>query len=127
MYIDEGAGAPLDAIGKSMDAFTQSAAAGQFAVNQSGGDALLAAIAKMTDWIDTRIGQLRLLDQEPQLGSSNAATAMKPYMQQVASDEQGFLTQLTAFRESLVKADEGIRTAMANYRETDENNASQLA
>ncbi|PWW62118.1 hypothetical protein [Actinokineospora spheciospongiae] len=127
MYIDEGAGAPLDAIGKSMDAFTQSAAAGQFAVNQSGGDALLAAIAKMTDWIDTRIGQLRLLDQEPQLGSSNAATAMKPYMQQVASDEQGFLTQLTAFRESLLKADEGIRTAMANYRETDENNASQLA
>lgn len=127
MYIDEGAGAPLDAIGKSMDAFTQSAAAGQFAVNQSGGDALLAAIAKMTDWIDTRIGQLRLLDQEPQLGSSNAATTMKPYMQQVASDEQGFLTQLAAFRESLVKADEGIRTAMANYRETDENNASKLA
>ncbi|EWC61775.1 hypothetical protein UO65_2962 [Actinokineospora spheciospongiae] len=127
MYIDEGAGAPLDAIGKSMDAFTQSAAAGQFAVNQSGGDALLAAIAKMTDWIDSKMGALGILDQEPQLGSSNAAEVIKPYSRNVASDEQGFLTQLRAFRESLTKADEAIRTAMNNYRATDEANASKLA
>ena len=125
MYIDEGASAPLDAIGKAMGDFAGSAAAGQFAVNQSGGDALLAAIKKMSDWVRTEQARLNVLAQEPQLGSSNSAQVMKPYVQQVASDGQGFLTQLTAFSDSLVKAEEGIRQAMANYQDTDELNQAK--
>jgi hypothetical protein len=126
MYIDEGAAAPLEAIGSSMDAFAQSAAEGQFAVNEHGGNALLAAIAKMVDWIDSQQGRLHILDQEPALGSSNNAKILKPYMRQVAVDAQGFLTQLKAFRAALTTADVAIRQAMANYRETDENIASKL-
>jgi hypothetical protein len=52
---------------------------------------------------------------------------VKPSVQQVASDQQGFLTQLTKFRESLVKAEEGIKKAMANYQDVDASNASKLA
>ena len=125
MYIDEGPSAPLDAIGKSMDNFAGSAAAGQFAVNQSGGDALLAAIKEMADWVNRERSRLVVLQQQPMLGSSNSAEVMKPYVQQVASDQQGFLTQLTAFANSLVKAEEGIRQAMSNYQNTDAANESK--
>lgn len=127
MYIDEGAGAPLDAIGKSIDAFAGAAATGQFAVNRTGGDALLAAIKKMRDWINERQGYLRALEQEPMLGSSNAAQVMKPFVQQVATDERGFLTQLLAFNETLRQAEDAIKQAMENYREADEASASKLA
>jgi len=127
MYIDEGAGAPLDAIGKSIDAFAGAAAAGQFAVNRTGGDALLAAIKKMRDWINERQGYLRILEQEPMLGSSNAAQVMKPFVQQVATDERGFLTQLVAFNETLRQAEDAIKQAMENYREADEASAGKLA
>ena len=112
MYIDEGASAPFDAIGKSTENFLGAAANGQFAVNEHGGRALLEAIRKMADWVDSRYGELRHLEQQPQLGSSNTAAVMKPYVQQVAADDLGFLTQLMAFRESLGKAEEGIKKAM---------------
>ena len=127
MYIDEGSGAALAPIGKSMADFASSAAAGQFAVNQSGGDALLQAITTMMTWVDERAADLYLLEQEPMLGSSHGAEAMKPYVLNVATDKQGFITQLVQFRQSLAKAEEGIRTAMANYQQTDQNNATRLA
>ncbi|GAA3021435.1 hypothetical protein [Actinokineospora globicatena] len=123
MYIDEGPGAPLSAIGRAMNDFAGNAASGRFAVNERGGEALLAAIRNMAAWVDSQSNRLRALAQTPQLGTSNNAQVMKPYMQQVAVDDQGFLTQLTSFRESLVKAEEGIKQAMANYRQTDDENA----
>jgi hypothetical protein len=60
------------------------------------------------------------------LGSSNAALAMKPYMAQVATDGQGFLTMLMKFRESLNKAEQGIKDAMKNYHATDQGGAARL-
>ncbi|WP_424184312.1 hypothetical protein ACOBQX_20655 [Actinokineospora sp. G85] len=127
MYIDEGDFTSLGAIGASMDAFAASAAAGQFAVNQQGGDALLAAIRELAAWIDGQRFSLRSLEQEPQLGSSNAAKVMKPYVLQVAIDHQGFLTQLFALYDSLVKAEQAIMKAMENYRQVDEDSANNLA
>ncbi|MBM7770689.1 hypothetical protein JOD54_000893 [Actinokineospora baliensis] len=123
MYIDEGPSAPLSAIGRAMNDFAGGAASGRFAVNERGGEALLSAIRNMATWVDSQRGRLRALEQEPLLGSSNNAQAMKPFMQKVAVDNQGFLTQLVHFRESLVKAEEGIKQAMANYRQTDESEA----
>lgn len=127
MYIDEGNNASLEQIGASMDALVGAAAAGQFAVNQHGGDALLAAIRKMLDWLEKQQNLRLVLDQEPMLGSSNAATVMKPYVHQVATDHQGFLTQLTALQETLIKAEAAIKVAMSNYRHVDEDTARQLA
>ncbi|SES26201.1 hypothetical protein [Actinokineospora terrae] len=125
MYIDEGPGAPLSAIGRAMDDFAGNAASGRFSVNERGGEALLTAIRNMAEWVDGQQFGFDLLLQSPKLGSSNNAEVMKPFLQQVAGDERGFVTQLKQFRESLVKAEEGIKQAMANYRATDDSNATK--
>lgn len=123
MFIADGGGgaAPssFDAIGKSMDMFAGAAASGGFAINETGGKALLQAIQGMKDWVDRNRGDLQTLAEQPKLGGSSAAVAMKPYMASVASDGQGFLTMLMKFRESLDKAEQGINDAMRNYYATD--------
>jgi hypothetical protein len=40
---------------------------------------------------------------------------MKPYMQKVQTDDQGFFTRLKEFRNSLVDAEAAIVAAMKNY------------
>ncbi|SMD23789.1 hypothetical protein [Kibdelosporangium aridum] len=112
-------GKNIGSIGASMGAFASAAAAGGFEVNETGGKALLKAIEKMQDWVNGQVLDLRQLAQQLPLGQSNGAKVMKPYLQQVASDSQGFLTQLTQFNDSLAKAAEGINTAMAKYKETE--------
>lgn len=127
MYIDDAGGASIGStIGKSMSDFASGAASGAFAVNEQGGEALLAAIRDMAGWVDSQGMHLFRLEQEPLLGNSNGAKVMAPHLQQVATDNAGFITQLNAFRESLVKAEEGIKKAMENYRQTDELNSSKL-
>ncbi|EWC60052.1 hypothetical protein UO65_4618 [Actinokineospora spheciospongiae] len=116
--------ASMQAIGASMNAFAGAAAAGQFAVNEHGGKAILDAIKKMADWIEGQEFDLAQLEQEPLLGSSNAAQVMKPFMVQVATDANGFITQLMAFKDTLRQADQAIRLAMENYREVDQEVAS---
>ncbi|MCE7009735.1 hypothetical protein LWC34_44040 [Kibdelosporangium philippinense] len=132
MYVDEGGGGGqrsvdwgdigkgIGSIGASMDAFAGAAASGGFEVNETGGQALLNAIRGMKRWVDRQ--QMGLLDiaQRLPLGGSHAAQVISPYVQQVAIDDQGFLTQLAQFSESLEKAEKGIETAMANYRATEE-------
>jgi len=132
VYIDNGGGTSGDSevtwasIGESMAQFASMAADGGFEVNEAGGDALLGAIRHMKDWVNSQENNLYQLSQEMPLGTSHAAQVIKPYVQQVATDGQGFLTVLNQFRESLTNAEQGIKTAMANYRATDAANASGL-
>lgn len=127
MYIDDAGGASIGStIGKSMSDFASGAASGAFAVSEEGGDALLRAIRDMARWVDEEQVRLDILRQKPLLGGSNGATVMAPFIQQVAEDGEGFLTRLNAFRESLIKAEEGIKQAMANYQNTDQLNSSKL-
>ncbi|OLR90206.1 hypothetical protein [Actinokineospora bangkokensis] len=121
-----GDAARLTAIGASVNAFAQSAAAGHFAVNETGGQALLSAIRRLAGWIEEQRASLVRLEQEPLLGGSNSAKVMRPYVQQVASDPQGFVTQLMALYDSLGKADKAICSAMANYHDVDNTMASRL-
>ena len=51
---------------------------------------------------------------------------MKPYLQQVATDHAGFLTQLGVFAQSLTAAEAAIETAMVNYRSVDDAVAGAL-
>lgn len=92
---------------------------GTFAVNETGGQALLTAIREMAKWVDDNVGDLRLLAQQQPLGTSNGATAIKPYLQEIATDQQGFLTMLQKFRSSLTDAEAGVIGAMNNYRNID--------
>ena len=131
MYIDDSGGGgdtgqAVGSIAEGMAKFASMAASGSFEVNDTGGQALLKTIHKMQDWLNSQLVDLYRLTQEMPLGSSHAAEVMKPYLRNVATDAQGFLTQLQQFRESLAKADQGIRTAMANYRATEETNKTAL-
>jgi len=103
----------------SMDGFMAAAASGAFAVNETGGRALLQAIRDLAEVVDTNIADLSMNRRTLPLGGSNGANAMKPYMQNVLTDEQGFITRLTEFRKSLVDAESAINAAMANYKSTD--------
>jgi hypothetical protein len=109
-----GGGGNMVAMAKSMVSLKQAAADGSFAVNETGGQALLVAIREMAQWVD-----LGTLAQQPALGTSHGAEAMKPYVQEVATDNEGFLTMLQQFRASLVDAEAGVIGAMNNYRHID--------
>jgi hypothetical protein len=99
---------------------------GSFAVNETGGTALLQAIREMAKWVDENLADLATLAQQPALGTSNGARAMKPYVQSVAVDQQGFLTMLREFRTSLTAAEQGVIGAMNNYRHIDTGNAGNF-
>jgi hypothetical protein len=113
-----GAAQPAN-IKASMDQFAQSAASGGFTVNETGGQALIAAIDKLLDWIDGSGAHLYTLRQNPKLGGSSGGQTVSPFAQKVATDHQGFLTVLQQLQESLTTAKQAIKTAMKNYQETD--------
>ncbi|WP_436492751.1 hypothetical protein [Actinokineospora sp. HUAS TT18] len=127
MYVDDAGGSPLGStIGKSMSDFAAGAASGAFSVNEQGGAALLAAIRDMAAWVDGESNRLSRLNEQPMLGNSNGANVMKPYVQQVANDPQGFNTQLKQFRASLLEAEKGIKQAMVNYQQADTSEAGKF-
>jgi hypothetical protein len=113
-------------IGAAIGQFAEAAKMGGFAVSETGGKALLEAVKDMALWVDENLDSLGALDRQLPLGSSNGAAAMKPYMQNVASDKQGFLTQLREFRSSLAAAEEGITAAMKNYNNIDQGVAGNV-
>src|SRR5688500_18995095 len=112
-----GGGGGCGMMAASMKGLKQAAADGSFAVSETGGKALLVAIREMARWVDDNIADLGTLSRSPQLGSSHGAEAMKPYVREVATDQQGFLTMLREFRASLVDAEAGVIGAMNNYRQ----------
>ena len=109
-----GAGVP------SMKDLKDAATSGSFAVNEEGGQKLLTAIRDMAAWVDGNLADLGTANQLP-LGSSEGANLMKPYMQQVFTDDQGFFTRLREFRNSLVDAEAAILEAMKNYKNTEDD------
>jgi hypothetical protein len=114
------------AIGASMKSLAKAAASGQFAISESGGEALLATIREMKDWVRDRRVDLEELRQAPPLGRSHGADTMRQYVPQVASDDQGFLTMLLKFRDSLDDAEQGINDAIRNYKALDGRSADQF-
>jgi hypothetical protein len=122
MFIDPGA---FSAIGESMRAFASSAASGTFGISETGGQALLTAIRNMKDWVDQNRSELWRWGEEPPLGTSHGADTMKPFVVQVATDEQGFVPMLMKFRESLTDAEQGITDAIRNYHAMDQRGAGR--
>lgn len=120
MYIADGiGGGAVGGIATNVKNFAKAAASGAFSVNETGGQALLAAITRMSDWIDGRASRLNVLTQPAPLGSSEGARTMTPFLQEVADDQEGFLTTLQEFRQSLDEAKRGIEAAMASYQNAD--------
>ncbi|WP_415830088.1 hypothetical protein [Kibdelosporangium persicum] len=107
----------MDQMLENMKNFKASATSGQFTVSPAAGEDLLRVIRMLREWLTG--GNQRTLDQKPMLGGSYGARAMAPFVQQVASDQQGFLTQLTRLSDVLSDAESGVRQAMANYRQNE--------
>jgi hypothetical protein len=103
----------------SMDGLIAAANSGAFTINESGGQALLQAIRDLAEVVDNNIADLSMNRRTLPLGGSNGANLMKPYMQNVLTDDQGFITRLKEFRDSLVDAESAINAAMANYHSTE--------
>lgn len=103
----------------SMAGFVAAAKSGAFAVSESGGQALISAIRDLAEVVDKNIANMSTNRRKLPLGESNGAKVMKPYMENVLVDDQGFVTRLKEFRDSLVDAEEAINAAMANYKSTD--------
>ncbi|TCO65066.1 hypothetical protein [Actinocrispum wychmicini] len=112
----------MDQMLENMKNFKESAASGHFAVSESGGYGLLAALRALADYVAA--AEAKQLDQQPMLGGSYGARAMAPFVQDVACDQQGFLTQLTRLRDVLADAESGVRQAMANYRQNEHSVAA---
>ena len=114
-----GISAAVAGIAKGAASFKKAAAEGSFAVSEEGGRALLEAITEMRDWINGQGDRLYRLQQQPALGTSHGAEALKPFSQSVATDQEGFITMLRAFGDSLDQAEQGIQEAMNNYKTMD--------
>jgi hypothetical protein len=124
MYVDDLGGDRIGStVGQALARFAATANEGGFAVDERGGEALLKVVREMADWVDGRLGGLAVLGQEPPLGSSVGAGALRPHLGRVATDDQGLLTQLRRLRETLAQVEQGIRSAMSHYRSVDELNA----
>ena len=113
-------------VAANMNQFASTAASGGFAINETGGQALLTAIHDMQDWLAGRLSDARVFQEKLPLGTSHGAEVVKSFNVQVAMDHDGFVTQLLAFRDSLTKAEEGIKQAMDNYRAADVNGKQGL-
>jgi hypothetical protein len=103
-----------------MAVLREAATSGSFAVNETGGQALLTAIRDLAKVVDDNLADFRTVSRTLPLGSSNGANLMKPYMADVQSDDQGFFTRLKEFRDSLVDAEAAVQAAMKNYGHMEE-------
>ncbi|HET9142034.1 hypothetical protein [Actinophytocola sp.] len=130
--LDPGAGGPAiagaaagAAIGASMMQFAQTAASGGFAVNETGGQALLSAIRNMRDGIALIQSDWAFANRNIPLGQSHGANVMTKVDTDVGQDDQGFMPMLTRLMESLEAAEQGINDAMRNYQAMEEQGAAR--
>lgn len=129
MYLDEGGGAAGQAgssLWNSVQQFTRLAADGGFAVSPTGGQPMLDVLDRFIREMDDQEDKLQFISREPPLGRLEGGKVMAPFMVQVATDENGFVTRFRELRPILIKAREGIAKAMANYEETEAENEAKL-
>lgn len=127
---DAGSVEPTGALGSSlwdgMAGFANAAASGQVEINEEGGAALLAVLGRFKQEIIEQQDDLRQISVPPPLGRLKSGEVMAPFMVQVATDGSGFVTRLHELRDSLTKAEEGIKQAMANFQATEEANLASM-
>jgi len=84
-----------------MQGFAHAAATGQVEVSKEGGDALLDVIKRFVGEMQDQSENLQFISQRPPLGRLKGGEVMAPFMVQVATDGEGFLTRFRELRESL--------------------------
>lgn len=113
-------------LGDSVARFAAVAAAGGFAVRPSGGQALLDIIDEFKQWMSEVKYMVQQISQRPPLGRLAGGVTMSPFLEEVATDSNGFATRFQELADSLGRVEEAIIQAMANYQATESENGELL-
>lgn len=107
--------------GDALDSLKAVGAQGGWAINESGGQALISAAQDLYDELGEILASSRDLGQELPLGTTPAAQVYKPFMATVATDpSQGAFAVLTKLREEALEFKGEVEKAMAAYESADE-------
>ncbi|GAA3565338.1 hypothetical protein GCM10022222_56350 [Amycolatopsis ultiminotia] len=104
----------------------QLATDGSFAVDDSTGDKMIAALEGVVDTLQSRWNALQKLGTLPAMSQSATGRWVAGHMVATASDSQGLLTQLQAARDEFPTYVEAIKLAKKNYRERDQSARDQF-
>ncbi|MBB4683240.1 hypothetical protein [Amycolatopsis jiangsuensis] len=94
---------------------------GSFAVDDSTGDKMIAALEGVVDSLQARWDALQKLGTLPAMSQSAAGRWVGGHMLATASDSHGLLTQLQAARDEFPTYVEAIKLAKKNYHEREQD------
>lgn len=108
-------------------AFANSAASGQVAIDPDAAQAALAKIRSGKDTVSRLINDAGVLGERPQLGANPVGQAMAQKMAGRADGSAGcYVDELRKLLQQYTKAEEGLVSAMNNFRATDDDAVRQL-
>lgn len=103
------------------------ARSGGFAVDETTGDRMIAALQGVLDSLEARWSALQQFQQRPLMSTTATAQWVASHMVNTATDEKGLLTQLQQARAEFPAYIDAIKQAKANYREQDQKTQDTLS
>lgn len=103
------------------------ARSGGFAVDETTGDRMIAALQGVLDSLEARWSALQQFQQRPLMSTTATAQWVANHMVNTATDEKGLLTQLQQARSEFPAYIDAIKQAKANYREQDQKTQDTLS
>jgi hypothetical protein len=91
------------------------ARSGSFAVDDTTGDKMIAALEAVVDTLQQRWSALQKVGETPAMSSTATGQWVAQHMTATANDAQGLLTQLKAARDEFPTYVEAIKLAKKNY------------
>lgn len=102
------------------------ATTGGFAIDESTGNELIAALEGVLQTLEARWATLQRFRDNPALSDTATGQWVSAHMVATAADEQGLLTQLEQARAEFPSYIEAIRQAKRNYQSREEETRVQL-
>jgi len=103
------------------------ATSGGFAVDETTGNELIAALEGVLQTLEARWATLQRFRDHPALSDTATGQWVSAHMVATAADEKGLLTQLEQARAEFPGYIEAIQQAKRNYQSRDEETQAQLA
>ncbi|WP_116203889.1 hypothetical protein [Amycolatopsis circi] len=90
---------------------------GSFAVDDSTGDKMIAALQGVLDALEAHVQLIEKIAGVPPMSTSPAGVFVSKHMAETARDQQGLVTQLQAANKEFPTYVEAIKLAKKNYKE----------
>ena len=120
MYVDE-----HSAQTRPSASLRQSVNSGEISLHPEAGDRLAKLLAAQLDQAEEWLERIARLSRPAPLGTNAIGKAMSAKFEQRAKgdEENSFYSVVQAYRDVLKQTDDAIRSAIRNYRTTDEDQA----